>query len=104
MKIEYIDNKKYFRIKSNKTETLPIESKLNINTVEISPDGLLLILVNRDGECYLCNTISKSIIHRFYFARPIHCVKFSPNGRFAYDFKQSKLFILKLILEIPTLF
>ena len=66
---------------SNKAETLPIESKFNITTIAISPDGWLLLLVNEEGECLLCNTHSKTVIHRYFFARPIRAIKFSPDGR-----------------------
>ena len=67
--------------KSNKAETLPIESQFNITTIEVSPDGWLILLVNEEGECLLCNTKSKSVIHRFNFARKVNSIKFSPDGK-----------------------
>ena len=79
---------------SNKAETLPVESQFNITTVAISPDGWLLLLVNEEGECHLCNTRSKSIIHRFNFARKIHAIKFSPDGTYALFSSLIFLFII----------
>lgn len=70
-----------FDLKNNKSETLPVESNFNVTTVEISPDGWLILLVNEEGECLLCNTKSKSVIHRFNFARKVNAVKFSPDGK-----------------------
>lgn len=58
-----------------------MESNFNVTTVEMSPDGWLILLVNEEGECLLCNTKSKTIIHRFNFARKVNAVKFSPDGK-----------------------
>ncbi len=67
-------------LNSNKSETLPVESQFNVTTIEVSPDGWLIILVNEEGECLLVNTRSKSVIHRFNFARKVNAIKFSPDG------------------------
>ncbi len=37
--------------------------------------------MNEEGECLLCNSKSKSIIHQFNFARKVNAVKFSPDGK-----------------------
>ena len=39
----YLSHNLYF---SNKSETLPVESQLNITTLALAPDGNLLIAVN----------------------------------------------------------
>lgn len=70
-----------FDLKNNKSETLPLESKLNITTVGLSPNGNLMLLVNEEGEGYLCSLLNKSIISRYHFSQPINCVQFSPDGR-----------------------
>lgn len=82
-----------FDLKNNKSETYPIESKFNITTSAISPDGWLILLVNEEGECILCNTHSKSIIHRFNFARPIRAIKFSPDGKKFAVCKEDKVLV-----------
>ncbi|XP_050415096.1 periodic tryptophan protein 2 homolog [Patella vulgata] len=70
-----------FDLRNNKSETLPIEAKQNISHVTLSPDGYTMIAVSNDGEAMLCSLISKSILGTHNFHRPIHCVKFSPNGK-----------------------
>jgi periodic tryptophan protein 2 len=80
--------------KSNKSETLPIESKFNITLTAMSPDGWLIMLVNEEGECLLCNTRSKTIIHRFNFGeKNINSIKFSPDGKKFAVCKQDKVLI-----------
>ncbi|RNA14795.1 periodic tryptophan 2 -like protein [Brachionus plicatilis] len=82
-----------FDLKNNKSETLPVESQFNITVTEISPDGWLILLVNEEGECLLCNTKSKSVIHRFNFARKVHAVKFSPDGKKFAVCKENKVLL-----------
>ncbi|KAJ8297862.1 hypothetical protein KUTeg_024393 [Tegillarca granosa] len=69
------------RVTVNKSETLPMESTRNITCVAIAPDGYTMILVNEDGEAYLCSLISKTVLHTYHFHRPVHQIKFSPDGR-----------------------
>ncbi|KAK2188503.1 hypothetical protein NP493_130g01036 [Ridgeia piscesae] len=70
-----------FDLKNNKSETLPVESQLNITTLALAPDGNLLIAVNEDGEAMLISLISRSVLHHYHFHRPVHAVSFSPDGR-----------------------
>ncbi|CAC5425132.1 PWP2 [Mytilus coruscus] len=70
-----------FDLRNNKSETLPIETQMNITCMALSPDGYTLIVVNESGEALLCSLISKSILHSYHFHRPIHQIKFSPDGK-----------------------
>lgn len=70
-----------FDLKNNKSETLPVESQLNITTLALAPDGNLLIAVNEDGEAMLISLISRSVLHHYHFHRPVQAVSFSPDGR-----------------------
>lgn len=70
-----------FDLKNNRSETLPVESGKNITCIALSPDGYIMILVNEEGEAYLCSLISKTVLNTFHFHQPIHQVKFSPDGR-----------------------
>lgn len=69
-----------FDLKNNKSETLPIEARMNITCIALSPDGCTFIAVSEDGEALLCSLISKTILHRYHFHRNIHAIKFSPDG------------------------
>ncbi|OWF52888.1 periodic tryptophan protein 2 homolog [Mizuhopecten yessoensis] len=70
-----------FDLKNNRSETLPIESGKNITCIALSPDGYTMILVNEDGEGYLCSLISKTVLSTYHFHQPVHQVKFSPDGK-----------------------
>lgn len=70
-----------FDLKNNKSETFPIESRLNIVCVALSPDGFTAVLVDEAGEALLCSLISKTVLHHFSFNKPVSCVKYSPDGR-----------------------
>ncbi|KAI0226931.1 Periodic tryptophan-like protein 2 [Lamellibrachia satsuma] len=70
-----------FDLKNNKSETLPVESQLNITTLALAPDGNLLIAVNEDGEALLISLVSRSVLHHYHFHRPVHAIRFSPDGR-----------------------
>ncbi|XP_053398750.1 periodic tryptophan protein 2 homolog [Mercenaria mercenaria] len=69
-----------FDLKNNKSETLPIEARMNITCIALSPDGFTFIVVNEDGEALLCSLISKTVLHRYHFHRDVHAIKFSPDG------------------------
>jgi hypothetical protein len=47
-KVNFVDNSKCFCVflSSNKSETLPIESEVNITCMALSPDGYTMIVVN----------------------------------------------------------
>ncbi|KAJ6667645.1 hypothetical protein lerEdw1_016766 [Lerista edwardsae] len=70
-----------FDLKNNKSETLPLATRYNVACVGLSPDGNLAILVDEEGAAVLVSLISKSVIHQFHFQKPVHSVRFSPNGK-----------------------
>ena len=39
-----------FDLKNHKSETLPVESRFNFTTLDLSPNGISLLAVNEDGE------------------------------------------------------
>lgn len=43
----------------------------------------------------MISLISKTIVHRYNFKRPIHAVKFSPDGKYFAVCKESNVFIFK---------
>ncbi|CAL1543305.1 unnamed protein product [Lymnaea stagnalis] len=70
-----------FDLKSNKSTTLPVETKVNITCTAISPDGCTAIVVTEEGEGLLVSLISHSVLGIHHFHNEVHQVKFSPDGR-----------------------
>ncbi|XP_077866137.1 LOW QUALITY PROTEIN: periodic tryptophan protein 2 homolog [Saccoglossus kowalevskii] len=70
-----------FDLKNNKSETLPIEAKMNVTCVAIAPDGNTMILVDEGGSSLLCSLISKSVLHRHHFHTAVQSIKYSPDGK-----------------------
>lgn len=83
----------FYDLKSNKSETLPIESRYNFTTLALDPKGITLIAVNEPGEALICSLISRRVINRFHFKRPIRDVKFSPNGKYIAVTKENNVFV-----------
>ena len=82
-----------YDLKNNKSETLPVESRYNYMSIALSPTGTVLIAINEDGEADLISLISKTVIHKFRFNRPVACVKFSPNGKYFALTKENSVFV-----------
>ncbi|GAB1865194.1 Periodic tryptophan protein 2-like protein [Camponotus japonicus] len=70
-----------FDLKNNKSMTLPVESRFNYVTVDISPNGSMLVAINTDGEAHIISLISKVILHKYRFKGRPKRVKFSPDGK-----------------------
>lgn len=84
-----------YDLKNNKSETLPVESRYNYTTIALSPNGVILIAINEDGEADVISLLSKTVIHKFRFNRPILAVKFSPNGKFFALTKENSVFVYR---------
>ncbi len=70
-----------FDLKTHKSETLKIEGRHDYSCLALSPNGVLLLAANDDGEIHLISLISKSILHRLRTNCTIACLSFSPDGR-----------------------
>lgn len=66
---------------SNKSYTLPVESKFNYDTVDLSPNGCTLIAINEEGEAHMISLVSQTIVHRYRFKGKCRAIKFSPDGK-----------------------
>lgn len=84
-----------FDLRNNKTCTLPVESRFNFTSLDLSPDGCILIAVNEEGEAHLISLISRTTVHKYRFKRKVRCVRFSPDGKHFAACKENNVFIFK---------
>ncbi|XP_014251335.1 periodic tryptophan protein 2 homolog [Cimex lectularius] len=71
-----------FDLKNNKSNTLPVESRMNFTTVALSPNDCIMIAVDEKGDAFLISMLSKTVVHKYKFNSPISCVTFSPDGKY----------------------
>lgn len=71
-----------YDLKSNKANTLSLESKFNYTSMDISPNGCLLVAVNEKGAAQMISLVSNTVIHTYKFSSAALCVKFSPDGAY----------------------
>ncbi|XP_074096167.1 periodic tryptophan protein 2 homolog [Cotesia typhae] len=82
-----------YDLKNHKSSTLPVESRYNYTAIDLSPNGYILVAVNEEGEAHLISMISKMIIHKYRFKKPVSCIKFSTDGKYLAVCKQNNVFI-----------
>ena len=70
-----------FDLKTHKSETLNIEGRFDYTTLALSPNGVILLAANEDGEVHLISLVSKTILHKLRLNREITAIKFSPDGK-----------------------
>ena len=70
-----------FDLKTHKSETLNIEGRFDYTTLALSPNGVILLAANTDGEVHLISLVSKTILHKLRLNREIAAIKFSPDGK-----------------------
>ncbi|GLC52693.1 hypothetical protein PLESTB_000658000 [Pleodorina starrii] len=64
------------------SKCLPFENLTQIRVLCISPDGVLLMSVDKDGRALLINRKRQVLLHHFSFKGPVACARFSPDGRY----------------------
>nr|BCL66081.1 nucleolar protein, component of the U3 processome [Volvox africanus] len=64
------------------SKCLPFENLTQIRTLCVSPDGTLLMSIDKDGRALLINRRRNVLLHHFSFKGPVACAKFSPDGRY----------------------
>ena len=69
-----------FDLKTHKSETLSIEGRFDYTVLALSPNGVILLAANDDGELHLISLVSKTILHKLRLNREIADIKFSPDG------------------------
>lgn len=84
---------------SNKSYTLPVESKFNYDTVDLSPNGCTLIAINEEGEAHMISLVSQTIVHRYRFKGKCRAIKFSPDGKHFAVCKDNNGKLVYIVLE-----
>ncbi|KAK7874490.1 hypothetical protein R5R35_001573 [Gryllus longicercus] len=84
-----------YDLKNNKASSLPVESRFNFTTIQLSPDGNMLLAVNEEGAAYIISMISRRVVHTYMFRRPIPYMCFSPDGKHFSIAKENNVFIYK---------
>ena len=57
-------------------------TRLQIQTLCVSPDGTLLLSIDEDGRALLINKKRRALLHHFSFKGPVATARFSPDGRY----------------------
>lgn len=65
----------------NTSYTLPFAHRTNIDRLDLSPRGNLLLTVDETGRAILTNFQRRISIHHFSFKGRVTALKFSPSGR-----------------------
>eukprot|EP00049_Salpingoeca_infusionum_P001172 m.45756 g.45756 ORF g.45756 m.45756 type:complete len:970 (-) comp10895_c0_seq1:2376-5285(-) len=71
-----------FDLVNNKSTTLPHQCHRDIDVLALSPNGLLLMAVDKGGQAILVNLHRHALLHRFNFKTRVRDLKFSPDGRY----------------------
>lgn len=71
-----------FDLESHRAETLPFESRKNIQRIALSHDARLLVVVDTDGRGLMINFARRAILHRFNLKKRVRALQFSPDSRF----------------------
>ncbi|KAB8234749.1 snoRNA-binding rRNA-processing protein PWP2 [Aspergillus alliaceus] len=71
-----------FDLVQNTSYTLPFAHRTNIDRLDLSPQGNLLLTVDENGRAILTNFKRRIVIHHFSFKGRVSSLKFSPSGRF----------------------
>ncbi|KAE8367606.1 WD40-repeat-containing domain protein [Aspergillus caelatus] len=71
-----------FDLVHNTSYTLPFAHRTNIDRLDLTPQGNLLLSVDENGRAILTNFKRRIVIHHFSFKGRVSSLKFSPSGRF----------------------
>lgn len=68
-------------LKGNTVRTLPLEARSNIKCMALSPNDILLLVVDVKSYAMIINFVRGVVLHRFKFKRKVRCASFSPCGQ-----------------------
>ena len=55
---------------------------MQIQTLCVSPDGVLVLAFDTKGRCLIINKRRQALLHRLSFKGNVRTAKFSPDGKF----------------------
>ncbi|KAI8141777.1 WD40 repeat-like protein [Fennellomyces sp. T-0311] len=70
-----------FDLVNNKSLTLPVEMRKDIQLMALSPNATLLVTIDKDGRALLINLPRRVLISHFNFKTPVKAIQFSPDGK-----------------------
>ncbi|KIM22567.1 hypothetical protein M408DRAFT_18150 [Serendipita vermifera MAFF 305830] len=73
-----------FDLVNNRSRTLPFQTRKNISTIALSPDGKVLVVVDEDGKLLLLSASlpQAPVLHHFNLKSKVGSVDFSKDGKF----------------------
>ena len=74
---------------------LAVESRTNFTSLALSPDGVLLIGVNEDGDALLISLLGQVVLGSHRFSAQVSAVEFSPDGTKFAVLQKNLIFVFK---------
>jgi periodic tryptophan protein 2 len=71
-----------FQLAAHTSSTLDFETRSDVDRVAVSPDGRLLLVIDKDGFALAVNLLLGVVVHRFNFKARVRACVFSPDGRY----------------------
>jgi periodic tryptophan protein 2 len=87
-----------YNLTTNVAQTLPFQNRSNIARLALSPNGKILISVDRDGFALIVNMHRKCVLAHFNFRSEVTALEFSPDSLFFFVATGQKC----KIFETPT--
>ena len=84
-----------YDLKSHTSLTLPVESRSDFTTLALSPNGILLLAANAEGEIHLISLVSRSVLHTLRTNRSVADIKFSPDSRHFAVARENNVFVYR---------
>ena len=85
-----------FNLREHRSMTLGgVEGRFNYNTMALSPDGVILVAANEDGEVHVISLVSRTILYSLRTNRKVRALSFSPDGRYLALAKESNVMVYK---------
>ena len=84
-----------YDLKSHTSLTLSPESRSDFTTLALSPNGILLLAANAEGEIHLISLVSRSVLHTLRTNRSVADIKFSPDSRHFAVARENNVFVYR---------
>ncbi|CDW57176.1 periodic tryptophan protein 2 [Trichuris trichiura] len=71
-----------YDLRNHRSETLPVETTGNVQVMALDPSETAILLIDEYGDAFYLNLLSRTVLHRYHFNKPVRCAKFSPDGQY----------------------